>query len=63
MVILPEMIGSIVGVYNGRDFVSVEIKDDMVGHFLREFSLCYKPVQHGRPGVGATSSSKFVPLK
>jgi len=58
MVVLPEMIGSVVGVYNGRDFVSVEIKEDMVGHFVGEFSLTYHPVNHGRPGVGATSSSK-----
>jgi small subunit ribosomal protein S15e len=62
MVVLPEMIGAIVGVYNGKDFVSVEIKDDMVGHFIGEFSLTYHPVQHGRPGVGS-AASKFVPLK
>jgi small subunit ribosomal protein S15e len=35
----------------------------MVGHYLGEFSITYKPVRHGRPGIGATSSSKFIPLK
>lgn len=35
----------------------------MVGHYLGEFSLTYKPVFHGRPGVGASGASKFIPLK
>jgi small subunit ribosomal protein S15e len=63
MIIIPEMIGSIVGVHNGKVFTTVEVKADMVGHYLGEFSISYKPVRHGRPGIGATSSSKFVPLK
>ena len=63
MLIMPEMIGSIVGVHNGKVFTSVEVKADMVGHYLGEFSITYKPVRHGRPGIGATSSSKFIPLK
>merc|ERR1711976_1063100 len=29
MVIVPEMIGSVVGVYNGKQYISVEIKPDM----------------------------------
>ena len=62
-IILPNMIGSVVGVYNGKSYVTVEIKPEMLGHYLGEFSITYKPVQHGRPGVGATHSSKFVPLK
>ncbi|GJN24743.1 hypothetical protein PR202_gb12502 [Eleusine coracana subsp. coracana] len=63
MIIVPEMIGSIVGVYNGKAFNSVEIKPEMIGHYLAEFSLSYKPVKHGRPGIGATHSSRFIPLK
>ncbi|KAI8879558.1 putative ribosomal protein S15 [Backusella circina FSU 941] len=63
MIIVPEMIGSVVGVYNGKVFNQVEIKPEMTGHYLGEFSISYKPVRHGRPGIGATSSSKFVPLK
>jgi len=63
MLIMPEMIGSIIGVHNGKVFTSVEVKADMVGHYTGEFSISYKPVRHGRPGIGATSSSKFVPLK
>merc|ERR1712179_595663 len=56
MIIVPEMIGSIVGVYNGKTFSQVEIKPDMIGHYLGEFSITYKPVKHGRPGIGATHS-------
>ena len=63
MIILPEMVGSIVGVYNGKVFNQVEIKAEMIGHYLGEFSISYKPVKHGRPGIGATHSSRFIPLK
>ncbi|KAG9452566.1 hypothetical protein H6P81_005470 [Aristolochia fimbriata] len=49
MIIVPEMIGSIVGVYNGKTFNQVEIKPEMIGHYLAEFSISYKPVKHGRP--------------
>ncbi|KAM6331759.1 small ribosomal subunit protein uS19 [Alca torda] len=63
MIILPEMVGSMVGVYNGKTFNQVEIKPEMIGHYLGEFSITYKPVKHGRPGIGATHSSRFIPLK
>ncbi|KAK2080832.1 ribosomal protein S15 [Prototheca wickerhamii] len=63
MIILPEMIGSVVGVYNGKTFNQVEVKPDMIGHYLAEFSISYKPVKHGKPGIGATHSSRFIPLK
>ncbi|PIA16956.1 ribosomal protein S19 [Coemansia reversa NRRL 1564] len=63
MIIVPEMIGSIIGIYNGKTFNQVEIKPDMIGHYLGEFSITYKPVKHGRPGFGATHSSRFIPLK
>jgi small subunit ribosomal protein S15e len=63
MIIVPEMIGSVIGVYNGKTFNQVEIKPEMVGHYLAEFSISYKPVKHGRPGIGATHSSRFIPLK
>ena len=63
MIVVPEMIGSIIGIYNGKTFNQVEIKAEMIGHYLGEFSLSYKPVKHGRPGIGATHSSRFIPLK
>uniref|UniRef100_A0A3B3CH44 40S ribosomal protein S15 n=1 Tax=Oryzias melastigma TaxID=30732 RepID=A0A3B3CH44_ORYME len=56
MIILPEMVGSMVGVYNGKTFNQVEIKPEMCGHYLGEFSITYKPVKHGRPGIGSFPS-------
>ncbi|KAJ3063173.1 ribosomal protein S15 [Podochytrium sp. JEL0797] len=63
MIIVPEMVGSVIGIYNGKTFNQVEIKAEMIGHYLAEFSISYKPVGHGRPGIGASGSSKFIPLK
>jgi len=63
MIIVPEMVASVVGVYNGHTFTQVEIKPDMIGHYLGEFAITYKPVKHGRPGVGSSGASRFVPLK
>ncbi|KHN76789.1 40S ribosomal protein S15 [Toxocara canis] len=63
MIVLPEMVGSMIGVYNGKVFNQVEVKPEMIGHYLGEFSISYKPVKHGRPGIGATHSSRFIPLK
>ena len=61
--IVPEMIGSVIGVYNGKVFNIIEIKAEMLGFYLAEFSISYKPVRHGRPGIGATKSSTFVAIK
>ncbi|MFH1125722.1 MAG: 30S ribosomal protein S19 [Candidatus Altiarchaeota archaeon] len=61
--ILPEMVGLIIGIYNGKDYLSVEIKPEMIGEVLGEFALTRKIVKHGSPGVGATRSSLFVPIK
>ena len=63
MIVTPEMVGSVVGIYNGKTFNQVELKAEMIGHYLGEFSITYKPVKHGRPGIGATHSSRFIPLK
>ncbi|KAL5111966.1 hypothetical protein TcWFU_004434 [Taenia crassiceps] len=63
MIVFPEMVGSVVGIYNGKTFNQVEIRPEMIGHYLGEFSITYKPVKHGRPGIGATHSSRFIPLK
>lgn len=104
MPILPEMVGSVIGVYNGKVYNVVEVKPEMIGKYLAEFrcvlplrrpcssrgllyslwtgyqlltapisplpphrfhscSITYKPTLHGRPGLGATHSSRFIPLK
>ena len=63
MPILPEMVGMKIAVYNGKQFNPVDIQPEMIGHYLGEFSLTRVPVKHGAPGVGATRSSMFVPIK
>lgn len=63
MVILPSFVNHIVDVYNGNEFQRINIQPDMVGHYLGEFALTRKKVKHTGPGVGATRSSKFMPLK
>ena len=63
MYILPEMVGTTVGIHNGKDFVNVEIAPEMIGHALGEFAHTRKSVTHTGPGVGATRSSQHVALK
>ena len=46
MIVVPEMTGSIGGVYNGKVFTQVEIKPEMIGHYLGEFSISYKVTLH-----------------
>lgn len=45
--IVPEMVGFTFGVHNGKDFVSVFVTEEMVGHKLGEFSPTRKFVRHG----------------
>jgi small subunit ribosomal protein S19 len=63
MPILPEMVGLTIEVHNGKEFHKVTIKPEMIGHYLGEFALTRKKVSHGAPGMGATKSSLYVPLK
>ena len=63
LIILPEMIETRLAIYNGREFIPMTVIPEMVGHYLGEFSPTTKVVKHGMPGVGATRSSQYVPLK
>ena len=63
MIILPEMIGKTIEIHDGKDFVPVELQPEAVFHYLGEFALTRRRVSHGSAGIGATRSSKFVPLK
>ncbi|MDS0475497.1 30S ribosomal protein S19 [Natrinema sp. 1APR25-10V2] len=63
MPILPEFVGLTFEVYNGQAFERVRVEPEMIGHYLGEFQLTRTSVEHGQAGIGATRSSKFVPLK
>jgi small subunit ribosomal protein S19 len=60
LVIVPEMIGYTINVHNGKTFVPVTVKPQMLGHYLGEFSHTRAPVRHGSPGIGASRSSLAV---
>ncbi len=63
MIVLPDFVGHKIAVHNGKEFVHVTIQPEMIGHYLGEFALTRKEVKHTGPGVGATRSSKYLPLK
>ncbi len=63
MIVLPEMIGKTLSVHSGKEFSSLTIRAEMIGHYLGEFVITNKKVAHGTPGIGASRSSMYVPLK
>jgi len=63
MIVLPEMVGASIHLHNGKEFAPVEITPQMIGHYLGEYAVTNKPVKHGQPGIGASRSSMYVPLK
>ena len=63
MIVLPTMVGLTISVHNGREFVPLEVKPEMIGRYLGEYVITNKKVVHGTPGIGASRSSLYVPLK
>ncbi len=63
MIILPSMVGRIIKIYNGKEFIPVTIQEEMLGHYLGEFAMTRKTVRHNAPGIGATRSSASLSVK
>ena len=63
LVITPELLGVKLGIHNGKEYITLEINPEHLGHRLGEFVMTRKLVKHSAPGFGATRSSKYVPLK
>ncbi len=63
MIILPEMIEMLIKVHSGNQFVPVKIEKEMLGHYLGEFAITRKKLEHSAPGVGATRSSASISVK
>lgn len=63
LVITPKMVELVIHVHNGKEFVKVFVNEKMIGHFIGEYAITRKMVAHSSPGVGASRSSKFVPMK
>lgn len=62
-IVLPVMVGLTIAVYNGKEYVPVKITPEMIGHYLGEFAITTKKVEHGEPGLKATRSTLFVAMK
>jgi small subunit ribosomal protein S19 len=58
IVIVPEMVGMKIQVYNGQTFMPIDIVGEMIGHRLGEFAPTRPRIKHGKAGVGATKGSK-----
>ena len=63
LVIMPEMLGKTIHCYTGKEFKEITINQKMMGHYLGEYAISITPVRHGRPGIGASRSSMYIPLK
>jgi small subunit ribosomal protein S19 len=63
LVIVPAFVGMSIGVYNGKEFLTVKIIEGMLGHRFGEFSPTRRAVKHGAAGVGATKSSAKLSVK
>lgn len=58
LVVVPQMVGMRIHIYNGKTFVPVDIIGEMLGHRFGEFSLTRGKVKHGTAGIGSTKGSK-----
>jgi len=63
LIIMPYMAGLTIHIFSGKEFVPIVIKPEMIGHYTGEYVMTNKRVIHGAPGVGASRSSLYVPLK
>ena len=59
-IIIPQMVGFLFAVYKGNSFETIEIKQEMLGHYLGEMVMTRKRVTHGKAGIGATRSSTAI---
>jgi small subunit ribosomal protein S19 len=58
LIIVPQMIGMKIFVYNGKAFLPFIVTGEMLGHRLGEFAPTRGKIKHGSAGIGATKGSK-----
>lgn len=71
MIVLPQMVGSKLGVYKGgaaegdksSKWVTIDVTPQMIGFRLGDFANPMKRVQHSAPGIGASKSTKHSSMK
>lgn len=63
MIVLPEMVGVSLHIYNGKEFKQVMITEEMIGCYFGELVVTRQKVEHSAPGIGATKSSTAIATK
>ena len=63
LVIVPELVGMKIQVYNGYQFIPFEVTGEMLGHRFGEFAPTRVRIKHTKAGVGATKGSKHKSKK
>ncbi len=57
------MVGGQVGVYNGKEYKEFEIKFDMIGTYMGEYSITYKPTLRKAAYAKADAKASGAPGK
>lgn len=60
LVVVPKLVGKSIGIHNGKEFVKVDITEEMLGHRFGEFALTRKIAKHTNVGLGASKSSQAL---
>lgn len=63
MAVIPEMIDQTIHIHNGKGYNAVFVTHEMLGHYLGEFAITRRKVEHSAPGIGATKSSAAASVK
>jgi len=63
LIVVPQMIGMNIQIYNGNKFIPIEIVGEMLGHKFGEFAPTRARIKHSKAGVGATKGSKHKSKK
>lgn len=63
MIILPTFVGKTISIHTGKEYQQVLIMPDMIGHWIGEFAITRRKVNHSAPGIGATRGSASASVK
>ncbi len=58
LIVVPKMLGMKIQIYNGKNFIPVEIVMEMLGHRFGEFAPTRARVKHGSAGIGSTKGTR-----
>ena len=58
LVIVPDLVGMKISIYNGHNFIPIIVTEEMLGHKFGEFAPTRARIKHGKAGVGATKGTR-----